>query len=85
MPGVTTASSGPTMLAHRGRFVGRADDAAHAGSARLFGAAQHQRVRIVSVAGVDQVLLVHRGQHGDAEQAEAEPRAASTAARIALG
>ena len=73
------------MLAHRRGFAGRADDAAHAGRERLFGAAQHQRVRIVFVAGVDHVLLVHRGEHRHAEQARVEPRAASTAARIALG
>ncbi len=57
-------------LADGGCLVRRADNAAHAGLQRLLGATQHQRVRVVFITGVDHVLLVHRGEHGDGKQAK---------------
>ncbi|EGE59005.1 hypothetical protein RHECNPAF_2530085 [Rhizobium etli CNPAF512] len=62
---------GSEDLAHFGRLRCRTDDTTHAGGARLFGAAQHQAVRILVVAGLGKILGIHRGQHRDAEQTEA--------------
>ncbi|ENN89437.1 hypothetical protein RHSP_66376 [Rhizobium freirei PRF 81] len=64
---------GSNDLADRGRLFRRTDDTAHAGEMRLFGTAQHQRMRIIFIAGGDQVFLVHRCQNGDAEQAQVRP------------
>ena len=60
----------PDDAAHRARLFGRADDAVHAGGARVGRAPRDQLGDAAGIAGGGEVGLVHRGQHGDGEQAE---------------
>ncbi len=60
----------PDDMAHGFRLFRRADDAAHAGCFRLFGTRQHQRMRVIFIACLAQVRIVHGGQHRDTQQAE---------------
>ena len=76
---------GPDDLTHRPRLEGRGHDAAHARIACLARPTRHELGNRNAIAGIIEIGLIHRGEDGDAQQAERRPFGCLDCSRHRLG